>query len=120
MSDGADDPGLSGGFGPGRDPKTGRILPGHNLGTRKPKGARSRLSDAFFQDLAEVWEAQGMQAMIATASNEPATFVRVVASLMPKQVQEVAEDHLAALSEEDVDAVIKLAREQRAKEEQGA
>jgi hypothetical protein len=97
-----------------RDPETGRIRPGSTLNPKgRPKGARSRLSDAFFQALAEVWEAQGMDAMIKTATDEPATFVRVAASLMPKQVQEVAEDQLASLSEEDVDAVIELARKAR-------
>lgn len=120
MSDGGDAPSENGGKGR-RCPETGRILPGAVLNPKgRPKGARSRLSDAFFQDLAEVWEAQGMEAMIKVANDDPSTFVRVVASLMPKQTQEVAEDHLATLSEEDVDAVIKLAREQRAKQEQGA
>jgi hypothetical protein len=111
---GFEDPNEDGGKRDRRDPTTGRFGPGNVANPKgRPKGARSRLSEAFFQDLAEVWEAKGMEAMIKTAAEEPATFVRVVASLMPKQVQEFAEDQLASLSEDDVDAVIELARKAR-------
>jgi hypothetical protein len=50
----------------------------------RPRGSRNRLADQFITDLREVWEKQGIEALQRCAADEPAQFVRVVASLMPK------------------------------------
>jgi hypothetical protein len=54
-------------------------------GPGRPKGSRNRLSEDFLSDLANEWERSGPLALQRVATMEPATFVRVVASLMPRQ-----------------------------------
>lgn len=52
----------------------------------RPKGARSKLGEAFIDDLRTVWEESGIQALRRCVEEEPAQFLRVVASLMPKDL----------------------------------
>ena len=52
----------------------------------RPKGSRNRLADAFIADLAAAWEKHGVQALETCASEEPGTFLKVIAGLMPKDV----------------------------------
>jgi hypothetical protein len=70
----------------GRDAKSGRFLPGNTGNGGRKRGARSKLGEAFTEDLRDVWQTHGKAALIACAENEPAQFCRVVASLMPKDV----------------------------------
>ena len=51
----------------------------------RPKGSRNKLSEKFFQDLCDVWEAFGKPALETMAMLYPVEFVRLVASLMPKE-----------------------------------
>ena len=55
--------------------------------TGRPTGSRNRLSEIFLADLAEHWQANGVAAMDATLGKDPAAYLRVVASLMPKNVE---------------------------------
>ena len=52
----------------------------------RPKGSRSRLSDRFLADLADHWQANGKNALQAAYEKNPVEYVRVVASLLPKNV----------------------------------
>jgi hypothetical protein len=52
----------------------------------RPKGARSRFSESFIQDLHAIWEREGIQALEKCAREEAGTFIRVCASLMPKDI----------------------------------
>ena len=52
----------------------------------RPKGARSKLGEAFIKDLAEHWKANGSEALAKTFEKDPGAYVRVVASLLPKDV----------------------------------
>lgn len=69
----------------GRDAKNGQFIKGYKGGAR-PRGARSKLGEAFVEDLRSVWETHGKQALIDCAENEPAQFVRVLAGLLPRDV----------------------------------
>jgi Family of unknown function (DUF5681) len=51
----------------------------------RPKGSRNKLSEEFFQDLCDVWKAFGKPALETMAMLYPVEFVRLVASLMPKE-----------------------------------
>jgi hypothetical protein len=64
----------------------GRFVNGGKPGPGRPRGARSRLGSAFLEDLSSVWETHGKQALIDCAENEPSQFVRVLAGLMPRDV----------------------------------
>ncbi len=53
----------------------------------RPKGSRGKLAEAFWTDFAAAWEASGQAALESVAANDPGTFVRVAASLMPKETE---------------------------------
>ena len=52
----------------------------------RPKGSRNKLSEDFFRDLSEAWRAFGKPALMTAAWTHPVEFVRIVAQLMPKDV----------------------------------
>ena len=69
-----------------RDERSGRFLNGTKGGPGRPKGARSKLGEAFVEDLRRVWEDLGEDALRRCAVEEPGQFLRVVASLMPRDL----------------------------------
>jgi Family of unknown function (DUF5681) len=52
----------------------------------RPKGSRHKLSEAFLRDLCAAWESSGIEAIKRVAEDNPASFLRVVASLIPRQI----------------------------------
>jgi hypothetical protein len=73
----------------------------------RPKGARSKLAEKFWADYAAAWKTHGEAALSFVAANDPSTFVRVAASLMPKETEitmrnvsakELPDDELAAIA----------------------
>jgi len=66
----------------------------------RPKGARSKLGQAFIADLLADWEEHGAAALIKTREKDPAAYVRVVASLLPKEIDLGASDALTELLRE--------------------
>ena len=63
----------------------------------RPKGARNKLGEAFIKDLAEHWKTNGPEALAKTLEKDPGAYVRVVASLLPKDVNLDVSDDLAAV-----------------------
>ena len=53
----------------------------------RPKGARSKISEATLQDLLVDWEAHGSEAISAFRDKDPGGYVRTVVSLLPKNVE---------------------------------
>jgi len=53
----------------------------------RPKGARSKLSSEFFDDLYTVWNECGMEVLRIVAKKNPTNFARITAMLMPKEVE---------------------------------
>ena len=53
----------------------------------RPKGSRNKLSEEFFRDLCDAWQAFGKPALMAAAWTHPVEFVRVVASLIPRELE---------------------------------
>ena len=53
----------------------------------RPKGSRNKLSEEFFRNLSDAWQAFGEPALMTAAWTHPVEFVRVVAQLMPKDVE---------------------------------
>lgn len=60
----------------------------------RPIGSRHKLEEAFLADLAKDWSENGAEAVAAAREKDPMGYVKTVASLMPKQVEAVAEDSL--------------------------
>src|SRR6476660_4770608 len=53
----------------------------------RPKGSRNKLSEEVFRDLCDVWETFGKPALMTMAWTDPVAYVRVVASLMPRELE---------------------------------
>lgn len=67
--------------------KAGRFLPGHRgVGGRK-RGSRGRLSEQFLKDLHSEWQRSGKKVLAQVAATEPATFLRCVATVLPKALE---------------------------------
>jgi hypothetical protein len=56
----------------------------------RPQGSRNKLSEEFFRDLCKAWEEYGAAALTAAAYTSPVEFIKVVASLMPRDVEVTA------------------------------
>ena len=68
-------------------------LGGSRLGAGRPKGSKHKLQTSFWNDLHRTWKERGPDALRWVADNDPSTFVRVCASLMPKEETAKQIDH---------------------------
>jgi hypothetical protein len=92
-----------------KDAKTGRFLPGNSGFGGRPKGSRNKLNEAFLEAFYGAWDRFGAQALIDVAKDDPSTFVRVAASLLPKEYK--VESVTSELTDEQLDQRLKqLAR----------
>jgi hypothetical protein len=66
--------------------KNGTFLPGRQGGPGRPVGSRNRLSEKFLSDLQKVWLKKGANALDKVANENPEILVRVVASILPRQL----------------------------------
>src|SRR5262245_66159924 len=71
----------------GRDPRSGRFLTGNNGGPGRKIGSRNRLSEQFIADLRSDWEQHGPAVIEAVRTKDPSTYLRVIASLLPREAQ---------------------------------
>ncbi len=71
---------------PARDEK-GMFLQGvsGNLAGR-PKGARSKLGEAFIEDMLADWEANGPAAIREVRETKPDQYLKVIATILPKDL----------------------------------
>ena len=86
------------------DPRAGR-----------PRGAKTRLSNAFVTDVLAEWEKGGKDALRIFRIEEPGRFCVMVASLMPREL--MIETVTSELPDEELDAMILRLREQLAQEQ---
>jgi hypothetical protein len=75
-----------------------------NRGGGRPAGARNKLNSRFLDDLLSDWNTHGKKAIELMRVEDPSTYVRVVASTLPKEF--TVETALAELSDDDVDDLI--------------
>jgi hypothetical protein len=52
----------------------------------RPRGSRNKLADNFVQDLASAWEQHGVAALEAVARDQPEVLIKVVAQLLPRDL----------------------------------
>ena len=66
----------------------------------RPKGSRARLSEAFVNDVQEDWKLHGIATLQRVRQDDPSTYLRVVASILPKEIEvEIGEGLVALLGE---------------------
>src|ERR1700730_7891019 len=94
------------------DPK---FQPGHakTPGSGRPQGSRTRLSNALLSALAEDFEVHGPTVIKIVRIEEPATYLRVIASLLPKEFA-INDAKLGDMSDEEISALLATVREMRA------
>jgi hypothetical protein len=97
---------------PDRDAR-GRLLPGHTV--HKPPGARNRLQASFIDALAEEFAVSGPGCIKIAVAERPIEFLKLIASILPREWLMTETSPLAELSDEDLLKVIAFARSNRAK-----
>lgn len=71
---------------PEKDPETGRFLPGNSGFGGRPKGARAKLGEAFIAALHDDFQKHGIAAVEKVRAEKPDAYLKVIASLMPKDM----------------------------------
>ena len=92
-----------------KDPKTGRFLSG-NSGGGRPKGSRNKLGEQFLSALAQDFAEHGHEAIVACREEKPTEYVKVVAGLLPKELQ-VRTDPENELSDKEIADALEILRE---------
>jgi hypothetical protein len=72
----------------------------------RPQGSRNKLSEEFFRDLCDAWQAFGKPALMTAAWTHPVEFVRVVASLIPRELEATITPVTERMSDAQLDAII--------------
>ncbi len=75
----------------------------------RPTGSRNKLSETFLADMYETWQEKGKEALGRMIEEKPGDFVRVVASLMPKDIK-VSTDPWADVSDGELSAMLEWCR----------
>jgi hypothetical protein len=64
----------------------GRFVIGGKPGPGRPPGARSKLGEAFLEDLRDAWNEHGKEALRRCATEDPSQFCRIIANLLPRDI----------------------------------
>lgn len=80
-----------------------------NPGRAKQKGARDRMTAAFLTALADDFDAHGKSVVERVRTEDPSTYLRVFASMVPKELEITRP--LDGVSDEELAALIELVRE---------
>lgn len=75
----------------------------------RPTGARNRLQGTFMNALADDFDAHGAQAIVDCREQNPAAYLKTIASLMPKELE--IKRPLEDLTDDELDGAIALLRE---------
>lgn len=68
----------------------------------RPKGARNKLGEAFIEALKDDFEAHGKDAIVEVRETKPDQYLKVIASLMPKDVNLNINDQASELTDEQL------------------
>jgi hypothetical protein len=90
---------------PEQDEKTGRFVAGNCGNGGRPKGTRNQLGEAFIADLYADWMKQGMATIEKVRAARPADYLKVIASILPKDVN-MNVSPVEHMTDEELDASI--------------
>jgi hypothetical protein len=63
------------------------------LSPGRPKGARNKLGEKFVEDLLADWEEHGVAAIAEVRAEKPDQYLKVVASVIPKELNVTVQDY---------------------------
>lgn len=72
----------------------------------RPKGCRNKLGEAFLDDLYSDWQKHGAKALAACREQNPAAYIKTVASLLPRQIETPQSKGLAQMTDDELIAII--------------
>lgn len=75
----------------------------------RPKGSRNKLGEDFIKALQQDFEANGTVAIAKVREDRPHEYLKVIASILPKQV-EIKEGAFDGISDEQLAALVYAAR----------
>lgn len=67
--------------------ESGRFLPGNPGGPGRPKGSRTKLSEAYLAALADDFESNGVETIVRLREERPDVYVGAIGKLMPKLLE---------------------------------
>tara|TARA_R110000822_G_scaffold30340_5_gene88462 strand:+ start:527 stop:901 length:375 start_codon:yes stop_codon:yes gene_type:complete len=81
------------------DPRSkGWIKPGQVLNPKgRPKGSRNALGEAFVKAMHDDFKANGNAAIVTVREERPHDYLKVIATIIPKEITHDAADPIAAL-----------------------
>jgi len=85
----------------------------------RANGARNKLSVAFLEAFAADFEEHGPDTIRIMRAEDPVNYVKVAASLLPKEL-EITQTQLMEIPDEELDAFIEFARRRIAERALGA
>jgi hypothetical protein len=77
----------------------------------RPRGSRNRLRGGFLADLAADWEEHGADVIRIVRIEEPGTYLKIVASLLPREMR--IESVVSDMRDDELDELIEALRERR-------
>jgi hypothetical protein len=91
-----------------------RFKAGHPSRGGRRKRSRDRIATALLEEIAKDFEAHGAEAVKIARMERPVEYLRVVASLLPKEFEITTQNITHELSDEELETLIEHARQQRA------
>lgn len=88
--------------------KDGRFLTGNTASPGRPRGSRVKLSEAFLAALCDDFCQYGAATIERVRTDKPDAYLKVIASILPKQI-EAAADPFDAMSDDELEAIVKAA-----------
>jgi hypothetical protein len=89
-----------------RRANSGSFKPGHPGGPGRAKGSRNRLGEEFLQDLYADWIGHGAAVIAKVRETDPSTYLKVTASLLPKELDIRDSRPLERLTDDDLLRII--------------
>ena len=96
--------------------RSNQFKPGHNIKGGRPRGSRNKLAQQVFDDIFRHWNepaggelCKGQAALELLYREEPGAYLRLTASVLPKEF--LFESAVSELSNEELDSVIAAIRE---------
>ncbi|MCP4386301.1 MAG: hypothetical protein GY798_33650 [Hyphomicrobiales bacterium] len=90
---------------PEQDPKTGRFVVGNCGGPGRLVGSRNKLGEAFLDDLHADWMVHGNAAIVRCREDKPDAYLRIVAGLLPRDLNVTVNRFDDASDDELIDRV---------------
>jgi hypothetical protein len=91
-----------------------QFVPGHDAKGGRPIGARNRITNALLTKLADDFEAHGDAVIKIARVEKPVEYLRVIASLLPKELA-INDAKVGDMTEEEIAGLLEMVRELRAK-----